>query len=533
MGHSQPDLILYNGVIHLLNPSVQVTEALAIYKDRFSSIGMNDEILALAGSETEVINLDGRCILPGMTDAHIHIEKFARNLSHVDCEVPSLQECLDEVRTAAEGKTDEIWLLGHGWNQNQWSRFGNQADLDTINSDIPIYLTAKSLHAGWANSKALQIAGIVKGTPDPPGGEIQLDSEGEPTGILFENAMRLVSQHIPSPSVDELAFHISNAQHHLWEVGITGIHDFDGIGAFSALQLLRNRGDLGLRVIKNIPVDYLPSALQVGLRSGFGDHWLRLGNIKLFSDGALGPHTAAMIEPFEGDSENTGMLLLDSEEIAEIGRKANKGGFGLSIHAIGDRANHIVLNALEMMQSLQTRSKNETIRHRIEHLQLLHPDDLHRVSKMGVVASMQPIHATSDMDMAQAHWGDRSRYSYAWRSVLDTGAILAFGSDAPVEDPNPFHGIHAAVTRKRIDGSPQPNGWIPEERIDLLEALTAYTYAPALAVGLEEDLGKISPGYLADLIVLDVNPFGLNKDQIFDLSPVGTMVGGEWRYRNF
>jgi predicted amidohydrolase YtcJ len=529
----QPDLIFHNGLVHLLNPTADVVQALAIYRDRISATGRNNEILALAGSETEIIDLEGRSVLPGLTDAHVHIEKYALNLSRVDCEVDSLEECVNSVKKALIGKRDQAWVLGHGWNQNRWARFGNRTDLDAIRSDVPIYLTAKSLHASWANSKALQIAGIEKGTPNPPGGEIQLDSEGEPTGILFENAMQLVSKHIPSPNTNELANYISDAQHHLWKVGITAIHDFDGMGAFSALQVVRKRGELGLRVVKNLPVDYLPAAIELGLRSGFGDQWLQLGNVKIFSDGALGQHTAAMIDPFENDPANIGMLLIESEEIAEVGIKAIQGGFGLSIHAIGDKANHIVLNAFEKLQSIQARSMNESIRHRIEHLQLLHPNDLHRLSKLGVVASMQPIHATSDMEMAQSHWGDRSRYSYAWRSVLDSGATLAFGSDAPVEDPNPFLGIHAAITRKRIDGSPSPLGWIPEEKINLLQALTAYTFGPALSVGLEKDLGRIRPGYFADLIILETDPFTQNTDQLYEVSPVATMVGGKWRYKNF
>jgi hypothetical protein len=525
--------ILHNGVIHTLNDSNEIAAALALTGDRISAVGSDDEILALTGLETEVINLDGRCILPGLTDSHIHIKKYAQSLDQVNCELPSLAECLNAVRFSLEHISSDQWILGHGWNQNQWTRYGNRLDLDQISYENPIYLTAKSLHAGWANSKALKIAGINKDTYNPPGGEIQFDSSGEPTGILFENAMQLVSQHIPSPSDGEVANLLSASQLNLWKLGITGIHDFDGPRAFSALQLLHNRGELGLRVLKNIPVDYMSATIEIGLRTGFGDEWLRLGNIKIFSDGALGPHTAAMFDSYEGGGDNTGMLLLDSEEIIEIGKTAIEGGYGLCVHAIGDKANNAALNAIETLQSFHNNDPDNRILHRIEHLQLLHPQDLQRVSKLGIVASMQPVHAISDMEMAARYWGDRTRYAYAWRSVLDTGALLAFGSDAPVEDPNPFMGIHAAITRQRFDGSPDPNGWIPEQKITLMEAFKAYTYGPAYASGQENHLGRIAPGYFADLIVMDDDPFKLEKEQIRNIAPIGTVVGGVWRFRNF
>jgi predicted amidohydrolase YtcJ len=528
----QHDVILHNGVIHTFNHMDDVAAALVITNDRIAAVGGDDEILDLAGSETEVINLEGRGVIPGLTDSHIHIKKYAQHLDHVNCEVSSLAECLQIVRSAVEHKSDDEWILGHGWNQNQWTRFGNRADLDTISHENPIYLTAKSLHAGWANSRALQIAGIGKDSTSPTGGEIQIDSKGEPTGILFENAMQLVSQHIPSPSDEELASLLVVSQNKLWQLGITGFHDFDGSKAFSALQLLHERGELGIRVLKNIPVDNLAAVIEIGLRPLFGDAWLRLGNVKIFSDGALGPHTAAMFDPYDGGGDNTGMLLHDSEAITEIGKTAIDAGFGLCVHAIGDRANNAALDAFENLQSFQNNDPGNFIRHRIEHLQLLHPHDLQRVSKLGIVASMQPIHATSDMEMAAKFWGDRSRYAYPWRTVLDSGATLAFGSDAPVEDPNPFIGIHAAITRQRFDGSPTPNGWIPEEKITLMEAFKAYTSGPAFASGQENEIGKIIPGYFADLIVLEEDPFELENDQIRDIDPVGTMVGGVWRFRN-
>jgi len=391
---------------------------------------------------------------------------------------------------------------------------------------------SQSLHAAWANSTALAIAGVDKHTPNPSGGEIQRDSSGEPTGILFESAMKLVSQHIPTNTSERNADLISAAQERLWKYGITGVHDFDGPSAFSALQLLHMRQELGLRIIKHIPVDYLSSAIEIGLMSGFGNKWLRFGNIKVFMDGALGPHTAALFEPYEGQGDNVGMLLLDSDELTEIGRSAIEAGFGLSVHAIGDKANSVALDAFEELKKSQFNIHHQ-IRHRIEHLQLLHPRDVERVSQLGVIASMQPIHAISDMQMADKFWGKRSQYSYAWRSIVDSGATIAFGSDAPVEDPNPFWGIHAAVTRQKPNGDPGPEGWIPNEKISLRETLKAYTRGPAFAVNQLHQLGSLTVGAYADLIVLPADPYKIHKSELYDLLPLGTMSGGMWRFRDF
>lgn len=530
---TQADIILYNATIHTLNEGLDVVNALAIKGDRIIAVGTIDEVFSIATPNTETIDLDGMCILPGLTDSHIHILKYAQNIDQVNCELPSLEDCLDTLHTLLAGKVKDQWIQGHGWNQNMWNRSGTRRDLDEVSEDHPIYLTAKSLHAAWVNSTALAIAGIDKHTPNPSGGEIQRDSSGEPTGILFETAMKLVSQHLPTNTSEENADLVSAAQERLWQYGITGVHDFDGPRAFSALQLLHMREELGLRIIKNIPVEYLSSAIEIGLMPGFGNKWLRVGNIKVFMDGALGPHTAALFEPYEGQGDNVGMLLLDSEELTEIGRRAIEAGFGLSVHAIGDKANNAALDAFELLKKTQFEVHRPQIRHRIEHLQLLRPQDLERVSKLGVIASMQPIHAISDMQMADKFWGKRSQYSYAWRSVVDTGATIAFGSDAPVEDPNPFWGIHAAVTRQRPNGDPSPEGWIPKEKISLLDAIKAYTRGPAFAVNQLHQLGCLDLGSFADLIVLPTDPYEIPKSELYDMLPLGTMSGGMWRFREF
>ena len=291
-------------------------------------------------------------------------------------------------------------------------------------------------------------------------------------------------------------------------------------------------GKLKLRVLKNLPVDLLDQAYELGLRGGFGDDMLRIGNVKVFMDGALGPHTAAMFQPYIGEEENRGILNLDGEELFEHGRKAAQVGLGMTVHAIGDRANHEVLNAYEQLRTYEQENNLPRLRHRIEHVQVLHPDDAPRLSRLNVIASMQPIHATSDMLMADRFWGDRARLAYAMKTQLDFGARLALGSDAPVESPNPFWGLHAAVTRRRADGSPSAEGWYPEQRLSMAEAVAGYTIGPAYAAYMEDRLGRLAPNHLADLIVLDAShdPFTCDPDDLLTLKSSATMVGGEWVY---
>jgi predicted amidohydrolase YtcJ len=427
------------------------------------------------------------------------------------------------------------WILGHGWNQNEWPEgFGSAADLDDAAPDHPVYLTAKSLHAAWANTAALHQAGISRQTQDPPDGLIQRDQDGSPTGILFETAMELVASRAPEPSVEQVSQAIRRALPVLLQMGITSVHDFDRRRCFAALQSLHAGGELSLRVVKSLPLEDLPHAAALGMQTGFGDDFLRIGSIKAFADGALGPRTAAMLQPYEDEPENRGMLMLDAEDLFEHGRLAVENGLSLAVHAIGDRANHEVLNAYAQLREYERarRPGLPPLRHRIEHVQLIHPGDAPRLASLGVIASMQPIHATSDMQMADRYWGERAALAYAWRTQLDRGATLAFGSDAPVESPNPFWGLHAAVTRRREDGSPGAAGWVPAQRLSAAEAFRAYTLAPAYAAGLENRLGRLAPGYLADLLVLDTDPFECDPEQLRDIRPLATMVGGNWVFRN-
>jgi predicted amidohydrolase YtcJ len=295
---------------------------------------------------------------------------------------------------------------------------------------------------------------------------------------------------------------------------------------------MHSRDELGLRVLKSIPLDDLEHAIGLGIRSGFGDDFLRIGSLKLFADGALGPHTAAMLEPYVDDNENYGILNLDNEQIFEFGCQAVDNGISLAVHAIGDRANHEVLDGFKQLRKYEKMKGYPHFRHRIEHVQLLHPSDMGRLADLDLIASMQPIHAPSDLFMADRSWGKRSEFAYAWRSQLERSAKLAFGSDAPVESPNPFWGLHAAVTRQRTDGSPGASGWYPEQRLTLEEALLGFTQGPAYAAGLEHKIGKLREGFLADLLVLEQDPFDCHPAELFQIKPSATRVGGQGGWPN-
>jgi hypothetical protein len=527
------DLTLFNGRIRTLNPAQPLVSALAVRGGEIVALGSDDEArTALPGAPA--VDLEGRHVLPGLTDAHLHFDWYSLGLLAVDAETPSLDECLRRVAAMAARKPAGEWITGLGWNQNEWGgRFPTAADLDRVAPAHPVLLRAKSGHAGWVNSLALRLAGITEATANPPTGEIGRDAHGRPNGILFEDAVDLVDHLVPAPSAEAVAQAMLPAMENAWRAGLTGVHDFDSVRSFRAWQILKERGQLGLRVVKTIPVRHLPEAIGLGLRSGFGDDWLRLGNVKVFLDGALGPRTAAMLAPYEGEPDNYGIVVTDKEELYEHASRAALSGLAMTVHAIGDKANHDLLDVYTVIRSEERERGQAPLRHRCEHVQLLHPDDLGRLAALNVIASMQPIHATSDMRMADRFWGPRSAGAYGLRTQLEAGTPLAFGSDCPVESFNPFWGIHAAVTRRRADGSPGPDGWYPEQRLSVEGAIHGFTLGAAYAGYAERRLGSLAPGKLADLIVVDRDLFSVDPMAIRDTQVLGTLIDGEWKYRAF
>ena len=476
------------------------------------------------GASAEVMDLGGRCVLPGLTDAHLHFKWYAESLASVDVEVPTLDEAVARVAARAAALPPGTWVTGSGWNHNVWGN-GNLPDLqplDHASPRNPVCLEAKNGHALWVNSLALKAAGIGVDTPDPEGGQIAHGRDGVPSGVLLENAMRLVQAVIPASTSTRLAELMKAAQTAAHAVGLTGIHDFDSSLAFEAFQEMERRGELTLRVVKGIPHEQLSAALSFGVKTGFGSELLRVGPLKMFADGALGPQTAWMIAPYEG-TWSTGIPRLSLAQAEEDIRRANDAGISCAVHAIGDAACRVVLDAFERAAGGGRRA----LRNRIEHVQLLHPEDVGRFARLGVIASMQPLHATSDMLIAERYWGSRSAGAYAWKSLLDSGAALAFGSDCPVEICSPIAGIHAAVTRRRSDGSPGPQGWRAEQKVTVGQAVQAYTLGAAYAGGRESELGSIEEGKLADLTILDADIFSMeDPHEIRNVKPVLVIVGG-------
>jgi hypothetical protein len=531
----QADLLLINGKIHTMSAQRPVVTALAIANGKILDWGDSDELQSkypdTARSPGKIIDLGGRTVTPGFIEAHIHFLAYGFSLNRIDLmEVPTLTAALQRVRTKAEQTPAERWLLGRGWDQSIWGdgvSFPSKDDLDEITTQHPVLLNRKCGHIAWANSKALELAGITASTPDPEGGEIERRRNGEPTGILKETAIELVENIVPEPSFAEKLEAMRLAQRKLHSMGITGMHLMGG-DTLAGLQTLRAQGELKLRTTFNIPVEQLDAAVQLGLRPGLGNDLLRIGAVKIFADGSLGGRTALMIEPYENEPENYGIAVTSRQQIFRLIEKAAQAGLPVSVHAIGDQANRNVLDAIE---SLQKRGVGAGLRHRIEHAQVLHPDDLPRFAQLGVVASPQPIHATQDMKIVDAYWGQRGKLAYAFRSLLASGAILAFGSDAPVETPDVMAGLHAAATRRRADGTPASDGWHPEQKLSVEEAVHAYTAGAAYAVGLEERLGKLEPGMYADLTVLSQDVFAINPLAILETEIEGTMLGGEWVFR--
>ena len=530
----QADLVLYNGIIYTMDRARPKVQAVAIAGNRIVAVGDDDQIKSLLAPGGEAVDLGGRAVVPGLTDCHIHFVEYALRLTRIDLSgivsrAEAIRRVVERARTAQPGE----WLLGGGWDRNLWedTSFPTKGDLDPVTPRNPVALGSKDGHSLWVNSLALARAGITADTPNPPGGEIERQpGTGEPTGIFKENAEDLITSVIGKPNLEEIQAALKEAMAHAHRAGITGIHDCEGELAFAAFQELSKKGDLGLRVLMHIPAENLYHAIGLGLRTGFGSEKLRVGGVKIFADGALGSRTAAMLAPYDDEPLNLGITVTSKEEMRELVGKASRAGISAAIHAIGDRANRDVLDILE-----ESRQSDEGwgLRHRIEHVQLLHPSDIPRLAKLGVIASMQPIHATSDMEMVKRHWGEeRGRGAYAWRSLLDAGTVLAFGSDCPVETLDPLLGIHAAATRRRADGSPGPEGWHPGERITVENAVRAYTLGAAYASGEEREKGSITPGKLADLVVLSQDIFAIAPMAILETEVEATILDGRFVYRH-
>ena len=525
--------ILYNAKIFTLDELYPFVEAVLISDGIITAIGSSDEILSLANSNTESVNLDFQSVIPGFTDAHLHLLHLAKYLSKLDCETKTRAECIQRVKAQAEQSKPGEWILGHGWNHNVWDEgIGNAQLLDEVAPNNPVYLTNKSLHGAWANSQALKAANITETTDNPQGGLIGRTDAGIPNGLLYESAVNLIESILPQLTETEITQLIHTAQNYLFSYGITSVHDFDRRLSFSALQEMNMADDLKLNVIKSIPGELLDEAIALGLHSGFGNAKLRMGGIKLFMDGALGTRTAAMLQPYEGET-SSGFPLLTQEELYQIACKASDNHLSLAIHAIGDRANHDVITAIENLRDYECKHSNpkNSKYHRIEHVQNIIPEDIAKMSSLNMIASVQPIHLCSDIPAADRNWGARNRNTFAFRSMIDAGIPLIFGSDAPVEIPDCIKGLHAAVNRTNHENQPT-DGWYPNQKISILEATRAFCSNCYQIPGSISNKGKILPGYQADLIVLSHDIFDIPDQQLIETQVQKTMIDGEWVWQS-
>ncbi|MGH2378918.1 MAG: amidohydrolase [Candidatus Limnocylindria bacterium] len=516
-------ILFHGGRIHVGDGTS--ADALLARDGRVVAVGRASDLASEAG-RAERIDLRGGLMTPGWGDAHVHFVWWAAQMRRVDVsDTGSIEEALDRIAAYSRDLPSDRWILGGRFDWNRWNRWPTAPELDRASGGRPAALRSRDGHSRWLNTRALEMAGIRGGTPSPAGGLVELDASGEPTGILKENANSLADRVLPQPDAGERYEAALLGQREAWRRGITAICDLDnfaGTVPLDAFERMRGRGELGIRVAMGLPYTRLDDAIALGLRTGFGDEWLRIGPLKIFTDGALGSQTAGMEEPFEG-SDDRGILTIEPERLSADVARAAAADISVAIHAIGDLAVRVALDAIA-----PTRATAPHLRQRIEHLQLVREDDLARFGELGVIASMQPIHATSDRDLADRYWGpSRTPRAYPWRTLRARRARLAFGSDAPVEPIDPLLGIHAAVTRMRpSDAGP----WHPEQALTLDEAIDAYTRGVAYAIGRDRDLGTLEVGKRCDATVVGADLARIPPREWPDVRVTATVTDGVVRH---
>lgn len=512
--------------IRTQDPQRPVAQALAWKGGKVLAVGTEKEVLAAVGTDVEVERFPRSTIVPGLVDAHAHVESLGRSLSIVSLlDAKSEAEAVQRTQRAAKTAFQGEWLMGRSWDQNDWpgQQFPTKAGLDAAFPTTPVYLSRIDGHAAWVNGEALRRAGITAATKDPEGGRILRDAKGEPTGVLIDNAMDLVATKIPAASDGDLQKHLKLALETCARLGLTQVHDAGmDLRTFRLLQQWDMLGVLPVRLYVMADGQGAEAEQFLGLGTFSGRH-LELKTVKLYVDGALGSRGAALHAPYSDEAGSTGLLLLSLAEFEKRASEFNERGFQVAVHAIGDRANTLSLDVLSKL--------NPALRHRVEHAQVLTAADVSRFAKSGVIASFQPTHATSDMPWAEARLGpERVKFAYAWRSVIDAGGKVAFGSDFPVEDPNPMLGLYAARTRTDAKGSP-PGGWMPEQKVTGDEALAGFTKGAAYAAFAEDRRGVLKEGFDADFVVLPVDPVAGDPSALLEVKVQVTVVGGVDVYR--
>ena len=528
-------------------------EALLQRDGRVAAVGSASDLAREAG-RAERVDLRGGLMVPGWFDAHVHFMWWGFQMAEVDLRAAATTEAaLATVEARAAELPKGQWLTGGRFDKNRWGRWPTAAELDRVTGDRPTVLRSRDGHSRWLNTAALRAAAITAATKPPAGGAILRDARGEPTGIVQERANELADRAVPTVSEAECQAALARAQEEALRRGVTGVESLEQASSYAAFRRAHDRGRLAVRVVMGIPHRSLgssgpiltpappqirdggagtvraangrfdfESAIETGMRSGDGDEWLRLGHVQFFTDGALGSQTAALEEPYEG-SEDRGILTFDPLELRADVARAAAAGLAVAIHAIGDQAVRVALDAIA-----PTRVTTPGLRQRVEHVQLVREEDLGRFGALGIVASMQPIHATSDRDLADRYWGPRrTPRAYPWRTLLERGTILAFGSDAPVEPIDPLLGLHAALTRRRPT---DPEAWFPSQRLTLDEALDAYSAGAAYATAGERDWGTLDRGMRCDATVLDRDLATLHEDELLEAKVRATITDGVVRF---
>jgi predicted amidohydrolase YtcJ len=485
----------------------------------------NDELIARR-SDARQIDGRGKFVLPGLIDAHAHVANQGfLNVQLNLAGTGSVEDAIEQIAAYAKANPGSGWITGRGWNQVLWpvQGFPTAAHIDRVVPDRPVWLRRIDGHAGWANSKALEIAAIDDDTPDPVGGKIHRDADGRASGTLVDNAMRLVDTKVPPPTTEDYRRAYLAAFGQLVSLGLTGVHD-TGIGIVGAETYLSmaDDGEMTIRVYAMVAgAGENLDAIGTPIHSYGNDH-LAIESVKIYADGALGSRGAAMIEPYDDDAENRGLPFWTQDELDAQVKKSMDMGFRVGIHAIGDYGNKQALDAFDKAQG----GRYSHMRNRIEHAQVIRLEDIPRFAELGVIAAMQATHATSDLNMAEDRIGpERIKGAYAWRKLLDAGAVIANGSDFPVELANPMHGLYASVSRKRRDGFPE-GGWYPDEAMTREEALHSFTWAAAYAAKQEDRLGSLEAGKWADFIVVDRDYFRIPVSEIDDIQVLQTWIGG-------
>ena len=532
------EMAIVNGKVHTVDAARPEAQALAISEGEIRAVGTDAEIRSWIGPDTKVLDAHGASVLPGFNDAHVHFVDGSTLLSNVRLfDAVTREEFTRRVAERARTLKKGDWLLGGGWDHEKFpgATMPTREWIDAVTPDNPVWLDRYDGHMGLANSAALKLAGVDRNTADPPGGEIMRDAAGNPTGALKDAAADLVERMIPAPSEEQLAVAIRAGLAEARRVGLTSFQDISHAEEMRVYQKLARAGELTARVYGITPITQYQAPVGAGITAGFGNDWIRTGALKGFADGSLGSTTALFFEPYNDAPGKYGLfnaMMLPEGHMLAMAQPADAAGLQIAIHAIGDRAIHEVLSIYSEILKRNGPGPARGRRWRIEHVQHLRPSDYDSFARLGVIASMQPYHAIDDGRWAEKRIGhERAKSSYAWRSLLDHHARLAFGTDWPVAPLNPLLGLYAAVTRATLDGK-NPGGWIPEQKITLGEAIEAYTLGSAYAEFTEARKGSLTPGKLADVIVLDADLFAIAPEQIKDAKVRTTIVGGKVVYEN-